>query len=121
MKIIKISQIPRTSTDSPLFTGGPVTRQDLIGADSSKFFNMAIVHFSPGSRNKFHVHSSDQVLLVTEGVGIVATEAEQRTVTVGDVIHVQAGEKHWHGATKTSTFSHITVTQVNSKTEQLEP
>ncbi|MSP79438.1 MAG: cupin domain-containing protein [Dehalococcoidia bacterium] len=121
MKVIKMSQVRRTSADGPLFTGGPVTRQELVGADNSKFFNIANVHFSKGSRNKLHTHSSDQVLLVTEGTGIVATDSAEHTVTVGDIIHIQAGEKHWHGATKTSTFSHITVTQLNSKTEQLEP
>ena len=39
----------------------------------------------------------------------------------GDVIFIAAGEKHWHGATKESTFSHIYVMAPDQKTTQLEP
>ena len=41
-------------------------------------------------------------------------------VTEGDLIHIPAGEKHWHGATKDSAFSHISLTQVGSTGRQLE-
>jgi quercetin dioxygenase-like cupin family protein len=50
----------------------------------------------------------------------VATETEQTVVTAGDVIHFPAGEKHWHGATADSTFSHIYVSRAGSKTIQVE-
>jgi quercetin dioxygenase-like cupin family protein len=68
----------------------------------------------------FHIHSGDQILIVTEGKGIVATDAEEREVTVGDVILISAGEKHWHGATKDSAFSHITVQIATNKMTQPE-
>lgn len=78
--------------------------------------------FSPGARNKRHTHTTDQVLIVTAGTGICATESEQVVVvTVGDVIHFPAGEKHWHGATKDSSFAHIYVTGIGNKTTQVEP
>jgi len=67
------------------------------------------VNFSPGSVNLFHTHTFDQVLYVTEGTGIVATENKEVTVTPGTIIFIPAGEKHWHGATKDSAFSHIAV------------
>jgi len=50
----------------------------------------------------------------------VATEKEERIVTVGEVVLFPAGEKHWHGATRDSEFSHIVVTRAGSKTTQLE-
>ena len=53
-----------------------------------------------------HIHSSDQVLFVTAGKGIIATEARQEVISVGDVVHIPAEEKHWHGATADSSFSH---------------
>ncbi len=81
---------------------------------------MAIVNFSKGARNKFHTHTSDQALIVTAGEGIVATEQEERIVSPGDIIFFPAGEKHWHGATKDSDFSHIWVLATGSKTKQLE-
>jgi len=118
MQIVNTHQVPREPRVSPLFTSADVTVQVLVpeGGD----FSMSIVNFGKNVRNKFHVHESDQILIVTEGKGIVATEKEQRTVTVGDVIHIPAGEKHWHGATEESAFSHIYVTKATSKTTQLE-
>ena len=121
MRIIKVSDIAEQPADSPLFTGGAVTRQPILGGQESAFFGMAVVNFSAGARNKFHKHSTDQILIVTAGRGIVASETEEREVGIGDIAHITAGEKHWHGATSDSAFSHITVTAAGSETEQLEP
>ena len=63
----------------------------------SNNFKFGIVNFSAGARKKMHIHSSDQVLFVTAGKGIIATEADQEVIGVGDVVHIPAEEKHWHG------------------------
>lgn len=118
MKIVKISEVYKEPYARPLFTGTDVTRQVL--APDSKEFNVNIVNFGKGVRNKFHAHDSEQILIVTAGRGIVATEKEERVVTEGEVIHIPAGEKHWHGATNDSEFSHIYVTRVGSQVTQLE-
>jgi quercetin dioxygenase-like cupin family protein len=120
MKVVKPNEVPKESADSPLFTGGPVTRQALVTPDMGNDFNINIVNFSPGARNKMHIHTSDQVLFVTAGKGIIATEAVEEVITTGDVVHVSAGEKHWHGATPDSAFSHIALTAKGSKTTQVE-
>jgi quercetin dioxygenase-like cupin family protein len=49
---------------------------------------MSIVNFGRGVRNKFHAHESDQILIVTAGTGIVATEHEQKTVAVGEELEI---------------------------------
>ena len=94
MKLVKMSQIPKEPFPNPIFTGSDVTRQMLV--PDSKNFNVIIVNVGKGVRNKLHTHDSEQSLIVTSGKGIVATEEEQRIVTVGDVILFSAGEKHWH-------------------------
>jgi quercetin dioxygenase-like cupin family protein len=119
MKVMKPEQVKPEPVSSALFTGA-VSRRTLVPENESAFFNMSIVEFPKGVRNKFHAHESDQVLIVTKGRGIVATDKEQRPVGVGDVIHVKAGEKHWHGAGPDSDFAHITITKPGSKTTQLE-
>jgi quercetin dioxygenase-like cupin family protein len=119
MKVIKVSQVPAETAGGRLFTG-PVTRQPLIQGEQSKQFVMSQINFAKGVRNKFHSHTSDQVLIVTAGKGICATEKEQITVFPGDVILFSAGEKHWHGATPDSAFSHIFVTGPDSQTTQFE-
>jgi quercetin dioxygenase-like cupin family protein len=119
MKVVKIPELAREPQSSPLFTG-PVTMQSIVGADMSKHFLIRQVNFGPGVRNKFHSHSIEQVLIVTEGKGIVATDKEEIMVGPGDVIFIAAGEKHWHGAAKGATFSHIYVMSPDQKTAQLE-
>ncbi len=118
MNISRISEVPRESNATPLFTGPDVTRQSLV--PDCKDLRVGVVNFGKGVRNKFHTHSVDQILIVTAGKGIVATETEERPVTVGDVILFPAGEKHWHGAAKDSEFSHIAVQTVAIQTTQLE-
>ena len=119
MNIIKISNVSKQpGTLGTLFTGPDVTRQSL--ELDSKELTVAVVNFGKGVRNKFHAHDSEQLLIVTAGRGIVTTEKEKRVVTQGDVILFSAGEKHWHGATEDSEFSHIYVTKIKSKLTQLE-
>lgn len=120
MRVVRISEIREepidTATPVPGWAGGPVsrTRQNIIPPGGSSNFNCGVVNFSRGSSTGWHVHSSDQLLVITAGRGIVATEHEQHEVAVGDVAHIQAGENHWHGATKDSYMSHITITSPDS-------
>ena len=80
MKVLKTDAIPAEPAKSPLFTGGAVTRQTLLTPEMSNSFNLAVVNFSPGARKKMHIHSSDQVPLVTAGKGIIATESEREII-----------------------------------------
>jgi quercetin dioxygenase-like cupin family protein len=118
MKIIKMKEVPREPYAIPLFTGADVTSQSLVS--DSKELRVNIVNFGKGVRNKFHMHDGDQVLIISAGKGIVATEKEKRVVTVGEVVFFPAGEKHWHGATQDSEFSHIVVTRAEVHMTQLE-
>jgi len=121
MKVVRISDLPKEPAESPLFTGGQVFRQLIVDPSESQSFNFSIVNFSAGARNKFHRHTSDQILIVTEGTGVVATDAEERNVTEGDVILIPAGESHWHGAPGATPMSHITIQTRDSRTTQIEP
>jgi len=119
MKVIKVAKTARVPNFGKLFTGSVII-QPIIGKELSKNIVIAKVTFGPGVRNKFHSHSSEQILIVTKGKGIVATEKEQKTVVIGDVIFIPAGEKHWHGAAVSSKFSHLYIMSPDSKTTQLE-
>jgi quercetin dioxygenase-like cupin family protein len=116
MRVLKIDDLPEdpmgTATPIAGWTGGPVsrTRQELIADGQSQNFRCNVVNFSAGATTGWHAHDSDQILVVTAGRGIVASETEEREITVGDVVHIKAGERHWHGARADSTLSHITVT-----------
>ncbi|MDO8633508.1 MAG: cupin domain-containing protein [Candidatus Wildermuthbacteria bacterium] len=122
MKLFHLSQLPKEIVNAPLFTGGKIARQTILAETESKNFNVSVIHFAPGARNKWHIHDCDQLLVATEGQGIIATEEEGEVpMQVGDVAHIPAGQKHWHGAVPSSAFAHITVTAVGSKLTQVEP
>ncbi len=74
-----------------------------------------MVNFREGATTGWHTHNCDQILVVTSGRGMVATGEEEREITLGDVVHVKAGERHWHGAKANSRMSHITVTVPGSQ------
>ena len=118
MRITRMSEVRKESLKDPLFTGPDVTRQVLL--PDSKEFNINVVNFGKGVRNKFHSHDSEQILVVTLGKGIIATETEEKVITPGDVVIIPAGEKHWHGASEDSEFSHIYVSRLGSKLTRLE-
>ena len=67
------------------------------------------VHFQPGGRTRPHTHRDGQILHVTAGQGIIATASERRVVGPGDIAVVMPDEWHWHGATPTSSMTHVTM------------
>lgn len=71
---------------------------------------MALVTFEPTARTAWHTHPFGQSLFVTAGSGWVPGDRGLvEEVRAGDVVWVQPGEKHWHGATPTTNMSHIAV------------
>jgi len=118
MQVVKMTTVAKESFESSLFTGPEVSLQVLL-PDSTEF-NVNIVNFGRGVRNKFHSHDNEQVLIVTSGKGYIVTEKGKVEITVGNVVLIPAGEKHWHGAVADSDFSHIYVSRLGSELTQLE-
>jgi quercetin dioxygenase-like cupin family protein len=118
MKVVRIDEVPIETYVTPLFTGSEVARQVLLPDSQENVVN--VIHFGKGVRNKFHTHDCEQLLIITAGRGVVATEKEERVVAVGDIVLIPAGEKHWHGSDGESDFSHIFVSKKGSKMTQLE-
>lgn len=120
MKVVKLSEVPNEAVHAALFTGGDVNRQTPFAAQDLTNFIFGVVSFAAGARNKLHRHTSDQILIVTEGTGVVATNSEERTVTAGDIVLIPSGEDHWHGAPGQTSMAHITIQAKGSQTTQLE-
>jgi quercetin dioxygenase-like cupin family protein len=109
MNIINMKNIEVKDTiGMPMFTGGKVSASFILDKNNAKEINMGLVKFSPGGRTRLHTHSSEQVLIITEGKGIVATDKKETVVEPGMIAYIK-GEKHWHGATKDSSLTHIVV------------
>ena len=106
MKRVRIDQAAAELSTNPIMVGD-VFVQTLT--EGSQQIRVAAVSFPNGSRNVFHTHESEQVLVITEGEGIVATEDEELWVSAGDVVTIPAGEKHWHGARPDTSMVHLAI------------
>ena len=70
----------------------------------------ASVTFEPGARTAWHTHPLGQILLITAGCGWVQREGGLvEEVHPGDVVSFSPGERHWHGATVTTSMTHIAI------------
>lgn len=105
------NEIPKgyKSAPSEYFTG-KVWLKALVASDEHTNCTISEVVFSPASRNNWHTHPSNQILIVTEGIGYYQEEgAAIREIRTGDVVNVLPGIKHWHGASPDSRFVHLAV------------
>ena len=107
MKVLKTIDIEAKERGGGLFKGR-VTVQSVLDSEASNL-RTNLINFDEGAVNVFHTHDFDQVLYVTEGEGIIATETEEIRITPGTFVVIPAGEKHWHGATPNSKFAHIAI------------
>ena len=86
------------------------------------------VTFEPGCRNNWHIHHATkgggQMLVCVAGKGWYQEEGKPAVQMLpGDVIHIPANVKHWHGAAADSWFAHLAfeVPGENTSNEWLEP
>lgn len=72
----------------------------------------ASVTFEPGARTAWHSHPLGQTLIVTAGCGWVQRAGSPlQEIRPGDVVWIEPGERHWHGATRTTSMTHIAIVE----------
>jgi len=126
MKPTEMSMFPMGNTNDAFakyFEG-----QSYLNMLSTEQVVIGNVTFEPKCRNNWHIHHADkgggQILLITVGEGWYQEwEKEARKLKPGDVVHIPANVKHWHGATADCWFQHlaIEVPGESCKTEWCEP
>lgn len=104
------------------------TGQSYLNMLSTEQVAIGNVTFEPGCRNHWHIHHAEQgggqILLVTAGEGWYQEwDQKPRKLKPGDVVHIPAGVKHWHGAVADAWFQHLAVEVPGEvcKTEWCEP
>jgi quercetin dioxygenase-like cupin family protein len=89
------------------FTGS-VRVQSLFDAKEPSRSSGGQVTFQPGARSNWHTHPLGQILIVTDGEGWVQQwGGPVQVMRKGDVVWIPPGVKHWHGATPTTSMTHI--------------
>lgn len=120
------SNIKQVVTDQSMlhYFDGNVEIKKMITDTLTKEVETFLVTFIDGARTKLHYHETDQVLIATEGRGMVVLQTgvkmeSDTTATVkmeevhylneGDFVCVPAYKWHWHGAAKRSNFAHYQI------------
>ena len=74
------------------------------------------VTFKPGARTAWHTHPRGQMLIITEGRGLVRQWGEAPIeMREGDAVWIPAGVKHWHGAAPDSGVTHIALAPLDEE------
>jgi quercetin dioxygenase-like cupin family protein len=111
-----------TPSSRPTVTGpadwftGTVFIDGVRDPDDRSAVGCAHVRFTPGARTAWHHHPHGQTLYVTDGVGLVATRGgEVREIRPGDVVYIEPGEEHWHGAAPDRFMAHVAIQEADHR------
>ena len=109
MDIKQASSQTSTKGSAEYFTGS-VRVTPLVQPKEPARVAGASVTFEPGARTAWHTHPLGQTLIVTAGRGLAQRwTGPIEEIRPGDVVWIPPGEKHWHGATPTSSMTHIAI------------
>jgi quercetin dioxygenase-like cupin family protein len=89
------------------FTGEVWLRSTVRAEDGT---DIALVHFAPSARTRWHRHPGGQFLYGVTGRGRVRTRGRHGyVIEPGDVIHVRPDDWHFHGGAPDSPLVHVAV------------
>ena len=109
MQLKRAGSQPSTKGPAEYFTG-TVRIDPLNSSPAPARVSCASVTFEPGARSAWHTHPLGQTLIVTAGCGWTQCEGEPIVeIRPGDVIWCPPNHKHWHGATPTTSMTHIAI------------
>ena len=97
------------AADPPHFTGSVRLKRTavLTGKAPVKVY---LVEFQAGARTHWHVHTGRQLLFIVEGGCRAGKWGEEPfEAGPGDMIAIEPGEKHWHGAAPGGRMAHFAV------------
>jgi len=109
MEITRVGSQPSGKGSEDWFSGA-VRIDPLFQPNDSRRAAAATVTFEPGARTAWHTHPLGQTLIVISGCGWAQREGGLvEEIHPGDVVWFSPNEKHWHGATPTTSMTHIAI------------
>jgi quercetin dioxygenase-like cupin family protein len=109
MHITRNGSQPSKAGPSDYFTGS-VRIDSSFQRSSPARVSGATVTFEPGARTAWHTHPLGQTLIVPSGLGRAQRAGGAiEDIRPGDVVWIEPGEKHWHGASPTMAMTHIAI------------
>jgi quercetin dioxygenase-like cupin family protein len=111
MKVLSVKDQPSTPAPKENFTGSVRVTRLIQGKEPSNL-TCSSVEFQAGARSKWHTHPKGQLLIVSDGAGLIQEWGHPvRKIKTGDVIWTPPGVKHWHGAAPNNSMIHTAVTE----------
>jgi quercetin dioxygenase-like cupin family protein len=109
IKIIKAAELEGNIGPEEYFTG-TVKVKMLVQGEEPSCVACASVGFEKGARSAWHTHPKGQLLIVTEGSGLIQEWGKPvRVIKAGDTIWTPPGVKHWHGAAPSTSMTHTAI------------
>src|SRR5437867_6642200 len=106
IRLTRSGSQPSRQGSAENFTGS-VRIDPLFNANAPSRTSGGRVTFEPGARTAWHTHPLGQTLVVTAGSGWVQEwGGPTQEIREGDVVWIPRGQKHWHGATATTSMTH---------------
>ncbi len=94
-------------------SSGPFWAELLLESAQEGEINVMRATLDPGIVTHWHTHPRGQALYVLSGVGRVQREdGPIEEVRADDLVWFAPGEPHWHGASRNSAFSYVSVQAV---------
>jgi 4-carboxymuconolactone decarboxylase len=107
IKVTRSGEHSPTQAPADHFTGSASVDRFLT-ENGPSHTSGASVAFEPGARTAWHSHPLGQTLIVTSGAGWVQQWGSQvQEIRQGDIVWIPPGIKHWHGATASTSMTHI--------------
>lgn len=112
LKLLKPESRPANPGPADCFTGNVMITPLVKGEDPS-CLTCACVMFDPSARSAWHTHPKGQLLIVTDGLGLIQEWGQPvQAIKKGDIIWTPPEVKHWHGATPDSKLTHIAIQEM---------
>lgn len=109
MRRIDGGALPHGAADPANFVL-PARMQRLLGRDGGAAVRLYRVTFDEGARTHWHVHDAAQLLYGLSGRCVVVDRGGNEIVLEpGDVVVIEAGEEHWHGAAPGGHGEHLAI------------
>ena len=101
---------------------GEVYIDSIRTPDGQSAVGCAHVRFTPGARTAWQHPPKGQTLYITDGMGYVARRSADGTTDVreirpGDVVYIEPGEEHLHGATADRFMAHVAIQEADGRGE----
>ena len=120
MRVFALAALDSEASDPNTFVGrARLTRMN--DAAAHPHTNVFRVAFEAGARTNWHSHTGPQLLQIVEGVCRFQQAGEPvREAVAGDLISIEPGARHWHGATADGAMTHVAI-NIDAQTSWFEP